>query len=96
MDSTTTVFAGAAKQVRMLASGGKTNVPLAPHDDGWQELIVNGPITRTVEDAALFLDVTTMTPLRDGGFVAAAARTRSQRCRTPNDWNRGHGRWRER
>jgi len=50
-------------------------VPLAPHDDGWQGLIVNGPITRTVEDAALFLDVTSTTPLPDGGFVAAAART---------------------
>jgi amidase len=52
----------------------RDRVPLAPHDDGWQGLIVNGPITRTVEDAALFLDVTTTTPLPDGGFVAAAAR----------------------
>ncbi len=52
----------------------RDRVPLAPHDDGWQGLIVIGPITRTVEDAALFLDVTTTTPLPDGGFVAAAAR----------------------
>ena len=52
----------------------RDRVPLAPHDDGWQGLIVNGPITRTVEDAALFLDVTTTTPLPNGGFVAAAAR----------------------
>jgi amidase len=49
-------------------------VPLAPHDDGWQGLIVNGPITRTVEDAALFLDVTTTMPAPEGGFVDAAAR----------------------
>jgi amidase len=53
----------------------RDRVPLAPHDDGWQGLIVNGPITRTVEDAALFLDVTTTTPSPDGGFVAAAKRT---------------------
>ena len=53
----------------------RDRVPLAPHDDGWQGLIVNGPITRTVEDAALFLDVTATTPVPDGGFVAAAART---------------------
>ena len=37
-------------------------VPLGPHDDGWHGLIVNGPLTRTVEDAALFLDVTTHVP----------------------------------
>lgn len=53
----------------------RDRVPLAPHDDGWQGLIVNGPITRTVEDSALFLDVTTTTPLLDGGFVGAAKRT---------------------
>lgn len=47
----------------------RDRVPLAPHDDAWNGLSVNGPITRTVEDAALFLDVT-------GGvssFVTAAA-----------------------
>lgn len=49
-------------------------VPLSPHDDGWQGLLVYGPITRTVEDAALFLDVTTTLPAPVGGFVAAAAR----------------------
>jgi amidase len=53
----------------------RDRVPLAPHDDGWHGLSVNGPVTRTVEDAALFLDVTTSTPSPDGGFVAAAART---------------------
>lgn len=53
----------------------RDRVPLAPHDGGWQGLIVNGPITRTVEDAALFLDVTAMTPFPGGGFLAAAVRT---------------------
>jgi amidase len=52
----------------------RDRVPLAPHDDGWQGLIVNGPITRIVEDAALFLDVTTTRPAPEGGFVGAAAR----------------------
>jgi amidase len=52
----------------------RDRVPLSPHDDGWHGLIVNGPITRTVEDAALFLDVTTTTPPPIGGFVAATAR----------------------
>ena len=51
----------------------RDRVPLSPHDDGWQGLIVNGPITRTVRDAALFLDVTTTLPGPDGGFVVAAA-----------------------
>lgn len=50
-------------------------MPLSPHDDGWQGLIVNGPLTRTVEDAALFLDVTnTLSPPLDG-FVAASHRS---------------------
>ena len=53
----------------------RDRVPLGPHDDGWQGLIVNGPLTRTVEDAALFLDVTTALPPPEGGFVAASART---------------------
>jgi amidase len=53
----------------------RDRVPIAPHHDGWQGLIVNGPITRTVEDAALFLDVTASGPFPDGGFVAAATRT---------------------
>ncbi len=52
----------------------RDRVPLAPHDGAWCGLSVNGPIARTVEDAALFLDVTTTTPCPDGGFVAAAAR----------------------
>ena len=46
----------------------RDRVPLAPHDDAWNGLSVNGPMARTVEDAALFLDVTA--PGND--FVAAA------------------------
>jgi amidase len=49
----------------------RDRVPLAPHDDAWCGLSVHGPITRTVEDAALFLDVTTTLPASEGGFVAA-------------------------
>jgi amidase len=52
----------------------RDRVPLAPHDDAWCGLSVNGPIARSVEDAALFLDVTTAMPGPDGGFVAAAAK----------------------
>ena len=51
----------------------RDRVSLAPHEDAWCGLSVNGPLARTVEDAALFLDVTTTTPAPDGGFVAAAA-----------------------
>ena len=51
-------------------------VPMAPQDDGWCGLSVNGPLTHTVEDAALFLDVTCdkSMPGPDGGFVRAASR----------------------
>ena len=52
----------------------RDRVPLAPHDGAWCGLSVNGPMARTVEDAALFLDVTTTQPAPEGGFVAAAAR----------------------
>jgi amidase len=52
----------------------RDRVPLAPHDDAWCGLSVNGPIARTVQDAALFLDVTTTMPGPDGGFVGAAAK----------------------
>ncbi len=51
----------------------RDRVSLAPHEDAWCGLSVNGPLARTVEDAALFLDATTTTPAPDGGFVAAAA-----------------------
>ena len=40
----------------------RDRVPLAPHDGAWNGLSVNGPMARTVEDAALFLDVTTTMP----------------------------------
>jgi amidase len=52
----------------------RDRVPLAPHLDSWHGLDVNGPLTRTVEDAALFLDITADVAAPDGGFVAAAAR----------------------
>jgi amidase len=52
----------------------RDRVPLAPHDDAWQGLSVNGPLARSVEDAALFLDVTA--PGND--FVAAARRPPGQ------------------
>jgi amidase len=45
----------------------RDRVPLAPHDGAWNGLSVNGPIARTVADAALFLDVTAT----GGGFVTA-------------------------
>ncbi|HTY28419.1 MAG TPA: amidase [Mycobacterium sp.] len=52
----------------------RDRVPMDPHVDAWRGLSVNGPITRTVEDAALFLDVTNTGKAPRGGFVAAAAR----------------------
>jgi amidase len=52
----------------------RDRVPIAPHDDAWCGLSVNGPMARTVEDAALFLDATTTQPGPSGGFVAAANR----------------------
>jgi amidase len=48
----------------------RDRVPIAPHDDAWNGLSVNGPMARTVEDAALFLDATS----DETTFVAAAAR----------------------
>lgn len=54
----------------------RDRVPLAPHDDAWCGMVANGPLTRTVEDAALFLDVTCAKsmPGPPGGFVGAASR----------------------
>jgi amidase len=50
-------------------------VPVAPHADAWQGLSVNGPLARTVADAALFLDATVSDGgVPEGGFAAAAAR----------------------
>lgn len=47
----------------------RDRVPVAPHDDAWQGLSVNGPMARRVADAALFLDAATETTT----FSAAAA-----------------------
>ncbi|KZS67688.1 amidase [Mycobacterium ostraviense] len=52
----------------------RDRISLEPHDDAWQGLSVNGPITRTVRDAALLLDVTTAVPGPEGEFVEATAR----------------------
>ena len=52
----------------------RDRVPMAPHDDAWLGLSVNGPLARTVEDAALFLDATSTGKVPRGGFVKAAAR----------------------
>ncbi len=54
----------------------RDRVPLAPHDDAWNGMVACGPLTRTVEDAALFLDVTCdkSMPGPEGGFVRAASR----------------------
>ncbi|MGH3970654.1 MAG: amidase, partial [Mycobacterium sp.] len=52
----------------------RDRVSLAPHDDAWCGLSVNGPLARSVTDAALFLDATTTLPAADGGFAAAASR----------------------
>lgn len=49
----------------------RDRVPVAPHDDAWQGLSVNGPMARRVIDAALFLDATV--DGADGAFSAAAA-----------------------
>jgi amidase len=51
----------------------RDRVPLAPIDDAWCGLSVFGPIARSVEDAALFLDATA-TPGPAGGFVRAAGK----------------------
>ncbi|GAA4541133.1 amidase [Mycobacterium paraffinicum] len=52
----------------------RDRVSLEPHDDAWHGLSVNGPLARTVLDAALFLDATSTVPGPEGEFVAAATR----------------------
>lgn len=49
-------------------------IPIGDGEDPWNGLSVNGPLARTVEDAALFLDVTNTGKAPRGGFVKAAAR----------------------
>ena len=52
----------------------RDRVSLGPESDTWCGLSVYGPLSRTVEDAALFLDVTNTQKAPRGGFVKAAAR----------------------
>lgn len=50
-------------------------VSLEPHENAWYGLSVNGPLARSVLDAAVFLDVTateSAVPGPEGQFVAAA------------------------
>ncbi|MGV0990905.1 MAG: amidase [Mycobacterium sp.] len=49
-------------------------VPIGEGEDPWYGLSVNGPLARSVEDAALFLDVTNTGKAPRGGFVKAAER----------------------
>ena len=52
----------------------RDRVSLEPHDQAWYGLSVNGPIARSVLDAAVFLDATSTVPGPEGEFVAAATR----------------------
>lgn len=52
----------------------RDRVSLEPHDNAWYGLSVNGPIARSVLDAAVFLDATNTLPGPEGEFVAAAGR----------------------
>lgn len=52
----------------------RDRVSLEPHDDAWHGLSVNGPLARSVLDAAMFLDATSTVPGPEGEFVAAATR----------------------
>lgn len=52
----------------------RDRVPLAPHDDAWCGLSVNGPMARSVADAALFLDATATESGPPGVFTAATRR----------------------
>lgn len=49
-------------------------IPVGDGEDPWNGLSVNGPLSRRVEDAALFLDATNTAKAPRGGFVKAAAR----------------------
>jgi amidase len=52
----------------------RDRVSLEPQDDAWYGLSANGPIARSVLDAALFLDATSNLSGPEGEFVAAARR----------------------
>ncbi len=57
----------------------RDRIPLAPKREGWHGLNHYGPLTRSVADAALFLDVTADAP--EGVRYAEAARTPPGRLR---------------
>ena len=52
----------------------RDRISLEPRDGVWYGLSANGPIARSVRDAAVFLDATSAVPGPEGEFVAAAAR----------------------
>lgn len=52
----------------------RDRVSLEPHDNAWHGLSVNGPLARSVMDAALFLDATSTVQGPEGQFAAAAVR----------------------
>lgn len=55
----------------------RDRISLEPRDNAWYGLSVNGPVARSVLDAALLLDATATEPAAsgpDGQFVAAAGR----------------------
>ncbi len=52
----------------------RDRVSLEPHENAWYGLSVNGPLARSVRDAALFLDATSTVPGPEGEFAAAATR----------------------
>ncbi len=56
----------------------RDRISLEPHDGAWQGLSANGPIARSVLDAALLLDATTTMPGPEGEFAAAATRQPGQ------------------
>ncbi|ORA09532.1 amidase [Mycobacterium asiaticum] len=56
----------------------RDRISLEPHDGAWQGLSVNGPITRSVMDAALILDATSTVPGPEAEFVTAATRPPGQ------------------
>jgi len=51
----------------------RDRVSLEPRESAWFGLSVNGPLARSVRDAALFLDATSTMPGPEGEFAAAAA-----------------------
>lgn len=52
----------------------RDRISLEPRENAWYGLSVNGPLTRSVMDAALFLDATSAVPGPEGEFVTAAGR----------------------